>query len=58
LIHRGRNDTQIKLRGFRIELTEIEHVVREATGSPMVAVVAFPFDASGPRGVRSPESKL
>ena len=36
---RGRIDRQIKMRGLRIELQEIETVLREVTGSSLVAVV-------------------
>jgi len=32
LIHLGRKDFQIKLRGYRVELAEVEHVLARATG--------------------------
>jgi amino acid adenylation domain-containing protein len=51
LVHCGRNDGQIKLRGYRIELAEVEHVIRTASGSSLAAVLPFPFDDNGPTGL-------
>ena len=48
LIHAGRTDDQIKLRGHRIELTEVEHALRQAAGTDLVAVLGFPRDQVGP----------
>ncbi len=42
----GRIDQQVKVQGFRVELSEIEHHVRELTGLKHVAAVACP-DAGG-----------
>ncbi len=41
-IYAGRTDRQVKLRGFRVELQEIETVLRRASGSDMVAVIPWP----------------
>ena len=43
----GRNDGQVKVRGFRIELTEVEGVVRAFPGVKDATVQAFEDEASG-----------
>ncbi len=43
----GRNDSQVKVRGFRIELTEIEAVIREYPGISDVTVQAFDVEGGG-----------
>lgn len=43
----GRADHQVKLRGYRVELHEIEGVVRQVTGSDLVAVLPWPVMAEG-----------
>lgn len=63
---RGRNDRQVKLRGFRIELEEIESVLRQASGvrdcavllhhdiGPDPALVAYVVTAGeGPAALRA-----
>ncbi|HEV2953929.1 MAG TPA: Pls/PosA family non-ribosomal peptide synthetase [Candidatus Dormibacteraeota bacterium] len=40
--YHGRRDTQVKVRGYRIELSEIESVFRDVTGVPQVAVATYP----------------
>jgi amino acid adenylation domain-containing protein len=51
LIHCGRNDEQVKLRGYRVEIGEVEHVVRAASNTDFVAVLPFPFNEQGPTGL-------
>lgn len=43
----GRRDAQVKVRGFRIELTEIEKVIREFDAIKNAAVCAFDSPAGG-----------
>jgi len=42
LVYRGRKDDQIKLHGHRIELTEVEEVLRHAAGTPLAIVTLWP----------------
>ncbi len=51
LIHLGRIDSQIKVLGHRVELGEIEAVVRKHCGSDAVVAVGWPFTPSGYGGV-------
>jgi amino acid adenylation domain-containing protein len=51
LIHLGRLDFQIKVLGHRVELGEIEAVVREASGLDGVIAVGWPLTSSGCEGV-------
>ena len=44
LIFHGRLDSQIKLRGYRIELQEVEHILRAASDATMCAVIPWPLD--------------
>jgi acyl-CoA synthetase (AMP-forming)/AMP-acid ligase II len=44
LEHLGRMDTQVKLRGFRIELDEIRSVIQEAPGVHTAAVIVHKDD--------------
>ena len=43
----GRRDGQVKVRGFRVELTEIEEVIRRFEGIKDVTVAAFDEDGGG-----------
>jgi len=45
LMYCGRADQQVKIQGFRVELGEIEHRVRELTGLKHVAAVAVKDEA-------------
>lgn len=47
LLYCGRSDSQIKIRGYRVELQEIEAVIRRLAGSALVAVVPWPLAADG-----------
>ncbi|MGW6975298.1 amino acid adenylation domain-containing protein [Streptomyces sp. NPDC054952] len=60
LLFHGRNDDQVKVRGFRIEPAEVEHALREqpdvddaavtvdGAGTPEASLVAFVVAAPGP----------
>ncbi len=43
----GRRDAQVKVRGFRVELTEIEEVIRRCPGVRDVTVAAFDEPSGG-----------
>lgn len=47
LCYHGRNDSQVQVQGFRVEIQEVEHVLREVTGVGTVAVIAFPVNEIG-----------
>ena len=51
LIHLGRIDSQIKVLGHRVELGEIEAVVRKHCDSDAVVAVGWPSTSSGYGGV-------
>src|SRR5204863_7183712 len=51
LTHLGRVDSQVKVSGHRVELGEIEAVIREATGCDGVIAVGWPATPSGYGGV-------
>ncbi len=51
LTHLGRVDHQVKIFGHRVELFEIEAVVRKATGLDGIAAVGWPVTLSGYGGV-------
>lgn len=47
LIFVGRRDAQVKVRGFRVELTEVEEVIRRFSGIKDATVVAFDEPSGG-----------
>jgi amino acid adenylation domain-containing protein len=51
LTHLGRIDFQIKVLGHRVELGEIEAVVRRITGLDGVIAVGWPITSSGANGI-------
>jgi acyl-coenzyme A synthetase/AMP-(fatty) acid ligase len=51
MTHLGRLDSQIKIRGHRVELGEVEAAVREATGREAVLAVPWPQTADGYEGI-------
>lgn len=51
LLYLGRLDSQIKILGHRVELGEIEHVIRTGARSDLVAALGWPVSDSGASGV-------
>jgi acyl-coenzyme A synthetase/AMP-(fatty) acid ligase len=51
LVYLGRVDNQIKIQGYRVELGEIEAILREVSGADVAIAVGFPRNASGADGV-------
>ena len=47
LIFRGRKDRQVKIRGHRVEIQEVEVVLRQVANTDLVAVFPWPDDSSG-----------
>jgi len=46
-VFHGRLDTQVKIRGNRLELEEVEHVVQTASHAALCAVIPWPLDEVG-----------
>lgn len=51
LIYLGRVDNQIKIQGYRVELGEVEAVLREEAGVDVAIAVGWPMTASGADGI-------
>ncbi|WOD20208.1 amino acid adenylation domain-containing protein [Paraburkholderia kirstenboschensis] len=47
IVFQGRLDTQVKIRGNRIEIEEVEHVVQTSSRAALCAVIAWPVDEAG-----------
>lgn len=47
LIFRGRIDRQAKIRGYRVELQEVENAMRVAAGTDTVAAIPWPLSEGG-----------
>jgi amino acid adenylation domain-containing protein len=51
LVYLGRIDNQIKIQGYRVELGEIEAVLREEAGVEVAVAIGWPLSASGADGI-------
>jgi amino acid adenylation domain-containing protein len=51
LMFLGRIDHQVKIRGHRVELSEIEHQLRVAMGTDDVAAIGWPVSVAGAEGI-------
>ena len=51
LVYLGRVDNQIKIQGYRVELGEVEAVLREEAGVDVAIAVGWPMTASGADGI-------
>lgn len=51
LVYLGRLDHQVKVRGFRVELGEVEAALRDVSGHPEAVVIGWPRADTGPTGL-------
>jgi amino acid adenylation domain-containing protein len=51
MVYVGRVDNQIKIQGYRVELGEIEAVLRNVAGAEIAIAVGWPRTASGADGI-------
>jgi amino acid adenylation domain-containing protein len=51
LVYLGRIDNQIKIQGYRVELGEIEAVIREVAATEIAIALGYPLGPSGADGV-------
>lgn len=51
LLYLGRVDNQIKIMGYRVELGEIEAVLRDVSGAEVAIAVGWPRTTSGANGI-------
>jgi acyl-CoA synthetase (AMP-forming)/AMP-acid ligase II len=51
MLYLGRIDNQIKVHGYRVELGEVEAVVRQESGIDGIVAVGWPNISSSARGV-------
>jgi acyl-coenzyme A synthetase/AMP-(fatty) acid ligase len=51
LVYFGRIDNQIKIQGYRVELGEIEAVMRQEAGVDVAIAIGWPVTSSGADGI-------
>lgn len=51
LVYLGRADHQIKIQGYRVELGEVEAVMRQVSGADVAIAIGWPRTASGADGI-------